>query len=67
MMNHSCEPNCAWSFDGKAMVIHAVTDISADEQVILLRDLHSELSLSSGVVFFKYKAFYQLHCIGGEL
>ena len=66
MMNHSCEPNCAWSFDGKAMVIRAVTDISADEQVILLRDLHSELSLSS-VVFFLYKAFHQLHCIGGEL
>ncbi|KAL5496874.1 hypothetical protein EMCRGX_G013245 [Ephydatia muelleri] len=35
MMNHSCEPNCAWSFDGKAMVIHAVTDISADEQLFI--------------------------------
>eukprot|EP00731_Ephydatia_muelleri_P008579 Em0004g917a len=33
-MHHSCEPNCAWSFDGKAMVILAVTDISADKQQI---------------------------------
>ena len=37
-MNHSCEPNCSWSFDGNAMVIRAITDISADEQVISAKD-----------------------------
>lgn len=57
IMNHSCEPNCTWSFDGKAMVIRAVTNILTDEQVLLATDLHTTFHPLFLFFFFLTKLF----------
>lgn len=35
LFNHSCQPNCVVSFDGRQMNVHAIADIAQDEELLV--------------------------------
>ena len=60
IMNHSCEPNCVWIFNGKAMVVRTVSNISSNDQVKLMTTDAFEVTAFFSKLFISYIA--QLDC-----